>query len=86
MPDQVSFVYGLARLSETWRIRQAVILPHTSSLTLKKFATGHGNADKQGMIAEARRRFKADLADDNEADALWILDWARREILSEAAA
>jgi len=53
---------------------------------LKKFATGHGNADKQGMIAEARRRFKADLADDNEADALWILDWARREILSEAAA
>jgi hypothetical protein len=26
------------------------------------------------------------LADDNEADALWILEYARREILGEAAA
>jgi Holliday junction resolvasome RuvABC endonuclease subunit len=54
---------------------------HTA--TLKKFATGKGNADKEAMLEAARRRFKPDLEDDNEADALWILEWARREILAE---
>jgi Holliday junction resolvasome RuvABC endonuclease subunit len=58
-------------------------IEHSSvhSATLKKFATGSGRAEKADMIARARERFKPDLADDNEADALWILEWARREIL-----
>jgi Holliday junction resolvasome RuvABC endonuclease subunit len=53
---------------------------HTA--TLKKFATGKGNADKEQMLEGARRRFKPELADDNEADALWILEYARQEILT----
>lgn len=56
---------------------------HTA--TLKKFATGKGNADKTLMV-EAARKFKLDLADDNEADALWILEWARREVVTESFA
>ena len=43
--------------------------------TIKRFATGKGNADKQAMIAAMRvRGFEP--ADDNEADAIGILLWA----------
>ena len=43
--------------------------------TIKKSFTGNGAASKQLMIAEAERRgFQP--ADDNEADAIAIFDWA----------
>ena len=43
--------------------------------TIKKAWTGHGNADKTAMIAEAKRRgFRP--TSDNDADALAILSWA----------
>lgn len=40
---------------------------------IKKHATGKGNADKSAMIAAARKRWPG-VGDDNEADALWLLD------------
>ena len=43
--------------------------------TIKKHATGKGNASKDDMVAAARLRGHAP-ADDNEADALAILHWA----------
>ncbi|WP_445811149.1 hypothetical protein [Yoonia sp.] len=43
--------------------------------TIKRHATGHGNAPKQAMIAAARARGYRP-ADDNEADAIAILYWA----------
>ena len=43
--------------------------------TVKKHATGKGNADKAAMIAAARARGFSP-ADDNEADAIAILLWA----------
>lgn len=47
--------------------------------TIKKHWTGKGNAGKPEMIAEAQRRgFKP--RDDNEADALALLDWACTEL------
>ena len=43
--------------------------------TIKRYATGKGNADKQAMVAAVRDRgFKP--ADDNEADAIAILLWS----------
>ena len=49
--------------------------------TLKKFATGDGRADKPEMVKAARKRFnRPDLEDDNEADALHVLDWMCSEI------
>jgi len=42
--------------------------------TIKKFATGKGNADKVAMI-EAMRRRGHNPSDDNEADALALLHW-----------
>jgi hypothetical protein len=43
--------------------------------TIKKYATGRGNADKQAMIAATRARGFSPV-DDNEADAIAILLWA----------
>jgi len=43
--------------------------------TIKKHATGKGNAGKAEMIAAAKAR-GFDPSDDNEADALALLDWA----------
>ncbi len=43
--------------------------------TIKRFATGKGNADKQAMVAAIRER-GFEPGDDNEADAIAILLWA----------
>ncbi len=43
--------------------------------TIKKHATGKGNAGKEDVIAAIRARGHAP-ADDNEADALALLHWA----------
>lgn len=43
--------------------------------TIKKHATGKGNASKDDMVAAALRRGHAPV-DDNEADALALLHWA----------
>jgi len=43
--------------------------------TIKKHATGKGNASKEEMIASAKKEWEEEsweLADDNEADALWV--------------
>jgi hypothetical protein len=45
--------------------------------TIKRHVTGRGNADKEAVIA-AVRALGFDPADDNEADALALLDWALR--------
>lgn len=43
--------------------------------TIKKFATGKGNAKKDKMIEAAKAKWpRLDIVDDNCADALWILE------------
>lgn len=44
--------------------------------TIKKHATGRGNAKKPEMIEAARERWGVEPVDDNEADALCILSYA----------
>jgi hypothetical protein len=43
---------------------------------LKKFATGNGRAEKANMIRFAQA-LKPGVEDDNEADALWLLEYAK---------
>lgn len=43
---------------------------------IKKHATGNGHADKADVVTAAIRLLDRRPADDNEADALWILDMA----------
>lgn len=45
--------------------------------TIKKHATGKGNANKAAMIAAAKEKLDYVGDDDNEADALWLLDYVR---------
>lgn len=40
--------------------------------TLKKYATGVGNAGKYEVLLSAHKRLGYEGADDNEADALWL--------------
>lgn len=47
--------------------------------TIKRHATGKGNASKEEMIAVMQAKGHA-VTDDNEADALAILYWAREEL------
>jgi Holliday junction resolvasome RuvABC endonuclease subunit len=69
-------VYGglLATLS-AWCEHHNVPYQGVPVGTIKKHATGKGNASKAEMIAAMRRRGHSP-ADDNEADALAILHWA----------
>jgi Holliday junction resolvasome RuvABC endonuclease subunit len=51
---------------------------------IKKFATGSGAADKSQMIAAARSQLSVDVADDNQADALWVLELAKHHLAEQA--
>ena len=53
------------------------------SATLKKSATGSGKASKEEMIRIAVVKFSREIIDDNEADALHILAWARNTFEKE---
>jgi len=47
---------------------------------IKKFATGKGNANKEAMLKAAREKLNLPTVDDNEADARWLLELARRDL------
>lgn len=51
-----------------------------SPTEIKKHATGKGNANKEAMIKAAKAKWTdRAIGDDNEADALWLLDMALSE-------
>lgn len=47
---------------------------------IKKFATGKGNCSKDDMIKAAQEKLGYKGEDDNEADALWMLELLKREL------
>jgi Holliday junction resolvasome RuvABC endonuclease subunit len=47
---------------------------------IKRHAVGRGNASKQEMVVAARRKFDDRIFDDDQADALWILDLAKHTL------
>ena len=53
--------------------------------TIKKHATGKGNAKKDDMIVAATLKFpKINIIDDNHADALHLLDYAQKVLFKES--
>ena len=66
---------GLLAVLTSWAELRGVPYQGVPVGTIKKYATGRGNADKQAMIAAARA-WGFSPADDNEADAIAILLWA----------
>ena len=52
-----------------------------SPTEIKKHATGKGNAGKPAMLAAAERKWPTvEIVDDNQADAMWLLDLAQTEL------
>lgn len=51
-----------------------------SPTEIKKHATDNGNASKAKMIEAAQAKFGEQVTDDNEADALWLLDMFKAEM------
>ncbi len=71
-----SHIYGgLMATLTAWAELRGVPYQGTPVGTIKRHATGKGNAPKAAMIAAARARGFSP-ADDNEADAIAILLWA----------
>jgi len=66
---------GLMATLTSWAELRCVPYQGTPVGTIKRHATGKGNAPKAAMIAAARARGFSP-ADDNEADAIAILLWA----------
>jgi Holliday junction resolvasome RuvABC endonuclease subunit len=69
---------GLVAVLEMWAEHKEIKISSINSATVKKWATGKGNAKKAEMIKAAKERWPDFyIQDDNEADALWILDTYR---------
>ena len=66
---------GLMATLTSWAELRGVPYEGVPVGTIKRHATGKGNADKDAMIAAARQRGFSP-ADDNEADAIALLLWA----------
>ena len=66
---------GLLAVLTSWAELRGVPYQGVPVGTIKRHATGHGNANKQAMIDAARKRGFSP-TDDNEADAIAILLWA----------
>lgn len=68
----------LQAVIKLWCQDNAVEFRGYSPSEIKKHATGKGNAGKDLVMAAAMKRWKFVL-DDNQADALWLLDLAEKE-------
>lgn len=88
-------LYGF--LTRVWEAADIRHIPRrrVAVSTLKKWATGSGKATKAEMVAAVLDRYPKALAaseeaflriDDNEADAIALLEYARATLLSEEAA
>lgn len=51
-----------------------------SPTSIKLFATGKGNANKEKVKAAVVEHFEFEPTDDNEADALWMLMFAKKSL------
>lgn len=74
--------YGFLTEVKTLAAELDIELMPVHSSTLKKWATGKGNAKKDDMTAEARRR-GYNPVDHNEADACLLYELARCELEGE---
>ena len=67
---------GITTIIQTLCAEQSVEYAAIHSATIKKHATGKGNASKEQMMNQAIKKGWA-FQDDNEADALWLLDYSK---------
>lgn len=76
-PTEVS--HGLLGILQKVCTANGVEYSDCPSTTLKKFATGKGNAGKPDMMEHYRRKWGTEPIDDNECDARWLHAWAQEQ-------
>lgn len=75
---QAAHVYGgIVATLQAWCEGREIPYTAIPVGTIKKAATGKGNCGKPAMVAAARARWpEQGVRDDNQADALWLLECA----------
>ena len=71
---------GLASTTELMATQHRCWCDSVHTGTLKKYATGKGKASKIEMVEAAEKKFGFRPVDDNHADALWLLDYAKTHV------
>lgn len=71
--------HGFTAAIEEVAAARNIELTNVAPTGLKKWATGNGNAKKPAMIDAAERIARRPIEDDNEADAILILAYAREK-------
>lgn len=73
------YAAGVATHVQSWCAERGIEHAAVHSATVKRHATGRGNAKKPEVLEAARTRFGARVRCDNEADALFLLSaWCER--------
>ena len=72
-------LFGLYAVAQILAAKHSLRFLETYPISLKKWFTGSGKAQKPQMIAECRRR-GWDVTDDNAADALALVAFAESQI------
>lgn len=73
---------GLQTRAQELAAERGIESAPVGTMTLKKFATGKGNADKAAMMAQAAVILGRAPIDDNEADAVLVARWAAQEFFA----
>ena len=67
---------------QAWCAERGIEHAAAHSGTVKKWATGRGNAPKREMCQRGRENFGCPDGTEDELDALWILSWAQERSAS----
>ncbi len=76
---------GIVAILQMWASRHGLKPHEVQATTIKKHATGSGRADKEMMLEAARKKWGPKVRNHNEADALWVLDYAHKHLTAELA-
>lgn len=73
----------VTRIQEECELHNVEYTPVHSGI-LKKFAIGYGKASKADMVKKAKEKWpEQNIENDDQADALWLLEYAKKEVCNE---
>ena len=79
-PNSIIHQAKLIAIIETFCEERNIQYRAYSASEIKKFATGKGNAKKEQMILFAKEKLDYSGDNDNEADALWLLNLVKKDL------
>jgi Holliday junction resolvasome RuvABC endonuclease subunit len=74
--------HSLIGMTETVAAERGIEVTNRHTASIKKHALGKGRGDKEQLMAAAKVKWPSrEIADHNEADALWLLDLVSSELV-----